>query len=66
VLDERGEPPANLPPMLAELAPHFGSTRMGPLLPIARNGTEISRRRIWILSDWSGSWPDPPSDPLIP
>ena len=65
VLDERGDPPANLPPMLATLAPHFAETRMGPLLPLMRGNEQVGRRRVWILADWRGAWPDDPSDPLI-
>lgn len=64
VLDERGDPPANLPPMLATLAPHFAETRMGPLLPLVRGQADVGRRRVWILADWRGSWPADPSDPL--
>jgi hypothetical protein len=66
VLDERGDPPANLPPMLATLAPHFAETRMGPLLPLVRGQEDVGRRRVWILADWRGSWPVDPSDPLSP
>lgn len=66
VLDERGDPPANLPPMLATLAPHFAETRMGPLLPLRRGSEQVGRRRVWILADWRGSWPHDSSDPLLP
>lgn len=64
LLDERGAPPDALPPAMAQLAPHFASATMGPLLPLQRAGATSAQRRVWVLRGWRGTWPDDPNDPL--
>lgn len=43
----------------AVLAPHFRSETRGALVPLTRSdGSVATRRRIWILRGWKGTWPD--------
>ena len=39
------------------LAPHFARMTKGELVPIARNGDQTKRLRIWVLDGWRGTWP---------
>ena len=45
-------------PTVALLAPHFAGVTRGDLVPIARNGDQTKRLRIWLLQGWRGSWPE--------
>ena len=39
------------------LGPHFTTRRRGELVPLARNGDQTKRLRIWVFDDWRGTWP---------
>ncbi len=64
VLDDLAESDAALPPAITALTPHFGRVERGARVVLARGDDEYGARRIWLLRDWQGGWPDDPSDPL--
>lgn len=52
--------PADRPdPVLASLAPYFGSVEQGELVAMRRGTMPVSARRLWLLRDWRGAWPEP-------
>jgi 4-amino-4-deoxy-L-arabinose transferase-like glycosyltransferase len=53
-------------PALAELRAHFASVERLERIPVLRGSDEITARRLWLLKEWRGSWPDDPTDPLAP
>jgi hypothetical protein len=54
-LDER-EGEAGEPEVVRRLAPHFALTVRGPLAEIGRGGEIVTRRRVWTLEGWKGTW----------
>ncbi|MBI3450784.1 MAG: glycosyltransferase family 39 protein [Acidobacteria bacterium] len=47
------------PRAIALLSPHFESVRAGETVDLGRGRDAGSRRRIWILEGWRGTWPPP-------
>ncbi len=49
-----------LHPAVERLRPHFGSVEAGPVTELRREGSRgvVTRRRLWLLRDWSGTWPE--------
>jgi hypothetical protein len=45
-------------PAIPILAPHFASVREGASVDLGRGKRVISKRRIWLLEGWRGSWPE--------
>ncbi len=43
---------------VTRLAPYFAHVQRGELVVLARRGDIITRRRLWILSEWRGGWPN--------
>lgn len=58
------EPREGLPTAIRMLDGHFAARRAGPLVAITRGADTLATRRLWVLHDWAGTWPDDPSDPL--
>ena len=48
-------------PALRRLASHFREIRRGPAVELRARRGVVTRRRLWILVDWTGSWPITPS-----
>ena len=44
-------------PVVGMLTPHFDHVRRGSLVELARGDDVHTRRRIWILEGWRGTWP---------
>ena len=58
----RGE---GLPGPIRRLDGYFASMTPGPIIPLLRSGEEVGRRRLWVLSGWTGNWPPDSTDPRI-
>ena len=52
-LDER----PSLHPIVAELAPLFGTVRRDTLVELRNRHGLVTQRRLWVLSEWTGGWP---------
>jgi 4-amino-4-deoxy-L-arabinose transferase-like glycosyltransferase len=60
VLEEGGQ----MQPMVESLTPHFGRVAPGEVVDLCGAGFVLSRRRVWILGGWRGTWPGAaPGDP---
>jgi hypothetical protein len=44
-------------PAAGQLAAHFERVHRGPLVELRAAGHVVSRRRVWVLEGWRGSWP---------
>jgi 4-amino-4-deoxy-L-arabinose transferase-like glycosyltransferase len=44
-------------PAISRLAPHFREVRRGSLVELRARRGVVSRRRLWTLLDWAGTWP---------
>jgi hypothetical protein len=51
---------AGLHPAAASLSPHFSLVTQGAPVSLARRGNVVKNLRIWVLSGWRGTWPEPP------
>jgi 4-amino-4-deoxy-L-arabinose transferase-like glycosyltransferase len=58
------EPAEGTPGPIRRLEGHFASIEAGALISLARGGEYVGRRRLWVLSDWAGTWPADSTDPL--
>ena len=58
-------PREGVPGPIRRLTTYFDSITPGPLIPLMRGEVELGHRRLWILSGWNGTWPDPRS-PISP
>lgn len=56
----------NDPPAIVDLRAHFGEVERLERIPILRGSDEIAARRLWLFKGWRGTWPDDPTDPLVP
>lgn len=56
-------PREGLPGPIRRLDGHFASITAGPFIPLLRGATEVGRRRLWVLTGWSGTWPADSTDP---
>lgn len=52
------------PALVDSLRPHFGGAEPGPIVAVVYRGDTLALRRPWTLSDWRGSWPADPNDPI--
>ena len=60
------EEPAEGPPVsIRWLVDHFAAVDSGPLISLERDGEQLTRRRLWVLSGWAGTWPADSTDPLV-
>jgi 4-amino-4-deoxy-L-arabinose transferase-like glycosyltransferase len=50
---------AGVHPIVARLAPFFGSFARDSLVDLRTRHGLVSQRRLWIMSDWKGGWPPP-------
>lgn len=44
-------------PVIAALRPHFGKITLREVVPLRRGKVIRAYRRVWVLDDWSGTWP---------
>ena len=58
-------PRDSVPGPIRRLRPYFTSIMPGPFIPLKRGDVVLGQRRLWILTDWTGAWPDPRA-PLSP
>jgi 4-amino-4-deoxy-L-arabinose transferase-like glycosyltransferase len=58
-------PRDSVPGPIRRLRPYFASVTPGPFIPLKRGDVELGQRRLWILTGWTGTWPDPRA-PLSP
>ncbi|MBA3853784.1 MAG: hypothetical protein C0503_05165 [Gemmatimonas sp.] len=52
------------PALVDSLRPHFAAATPGALTAVTYRGDTLTLRRAWTLSDWRGTWPADPNDPL--
>ncbi len=52
------------PAIVDSLRPHFANAERGPLAAVVYRGDTLALRRPWTLSNWRGSWPADPNDPI--
>jgi 4-amino-4-deoxy-L-arabinose transferase-like glycosyltransferase len=52
------------PALVASLRPHFEGAEGGPIAAVVYRGDTLALRRPWTLSNWRGSWPADPNDPI--
>jgi hypothetical protein len=53
-----------MPPLVDSLRAHFAVATPGPLVAVVYRGDTLTMRRPWTLSDWRGTWPADPNDPI--
>jgi 4-amino-4-deoxy-L-arabinose transferase-like glycosyltransferase len=44
-------------PVIAALRPHFGKITLREIVPLKRGKIIRAYRRVWVLDDWTGTWP---------
>ncbi|MGH7512797.1 MAG: ArnT family glycosyltransferase [Gemmatimonadales bacterium] len=54
LLGDRRDPPA----AVSDLSPHFARVRVVDSIAPTAEHPEAPTRRVWLLEDWQGSWPD--------
>lgn len=52
-----------LPVAIRHLDSHFAEAQIGPLVDLRRGDEVVGTRRIWLLTDWAGTWPADSTDP---
>lgn len=52
------------PALVDTLRQHFGRVTPGALTAVTYRGDTLTLRRIWTFSDWRGTWPADPNDPI--
>lgn len=52
------------PVLVDTLRQHFGRVTPGALAAVTYRGDTLTLRRVWTLSDWRGTWPADPNDPI--
>lgn len=52
------------PALVDSLRPHFSGVEPGPIVAVLYRGDTLALRRPWTLTDWRGSWPADPNDPI--
>lgn len=45
-------------PAAERLRSYFSAVERGPAVELRRGSEVVTRRRIWLLRDWNGAWPD--------
>ena len=54
------------PGAITALLPCFASVARGDVVELKRGGETVTRRRLWLLRGWLGSWPTPAGAPVAP
>ncbi len=57
-------PREGMPGPIRRLSDRFGGVTPGPVIELRRDDEVVTRRQLWVLRGWNGTWPADSTDPL--